>query len=493
MSISASQIVNVVPRVINAGGTDLEITGLLLTTNSLCVFPGAMSFSNASSVGAYFGLTSAEYQAAQSYFLGYDNSFTKPQKISFARLVTDAIAASLIGGQAGTMEELKAVSAGGFTISINGSPVTVSELDLSEANTQSDVANTLQQQLSGTTVSYNSNLNAFIVTSGTTGATSSITVATDGAQNVATLLGLTASSGATVSNGSDELTPSANMDSITSNTQNWVSFTTMEQPEDAVIEEFAQWANNSNGEYLYCPYTANTDDTTPSSSGNLPNTLATSNYEGVLLTFGGLNYALLAMAIGASIDWNRNNGLVTWAFKTQSGLEASVNDDTTATNCVDLNVNFYGNYATRNDQFLYYYQGAMIGGSFGFVDAYIGNLWLRNALQVSIVNGFGQIGRVPYTETGYTTIRAWCMDPINRALNNGVIDAGVTLSEAQKAQLIQEIGEDVSNQINTDGYYLMISDPGAQARVERDTPTLGLWYTYGGSVHRVELPVTAIL
>lgn len=31
MSISASQIVNVVPGVISAGGTDLEITGLLLT------------------------------------------------------------------------------------------------------------------------------------------------------------------------------------------------------------------------------------------------------------------------------------------------------------------------------------------------------------------------------------------------------------------------------------------------------------------------------
>ena len=39
----------------------------------------------------------------------------------------------------------------------------------------------------------------------------------------------------------------------------------------------------------------------------------------------------------------------------------------------------------------------------------------------------------------------------------------------------------------------MVADPGASARVDRDTPTLGLWYTYGGSVHKLELPVTAVL
>ena len=90
-------------------------------------------------------------------------------------------------------------------------------------------------------------------------------------------------------------------------------------------------------------------------------------------------------------------------------------------------------------------------------------------------------------------IRAWCADPINRALVNGTIEPGVQLSESQKAQLMNEIGEDVSNQIFTDGYYLLIQDPGASVRVNRDSPTLGLWYTYGGSVHRIELPVTAVL
>lgn len=493
MTISASQIVKVIPRVINAGGTDLEITGLLLTENPLCVFPGTMAYTSADAVGAYFGTASAEYQAAVKYFLGYDNSFKKPRRLHFARLVTSAVPGALIGGTAADVSALQAISNGSMTITIDGVEKTVSDLNLSAITTQSDAATALQTAIGGVKVEYNSNLNAFIITSSTTGASSSVSVATDGEQTPAALMGLTSEAGATVSQGSAALTVTENMESITNITQNWVSFTTMEEADDDTVMELAQWANDSNGEYLYCPYTTNKNNTNVNGGTNLPKKLADKNVEGVLLTFGGLEYALLAMSIAACIDWDRNNGIVTWAFKTQSGLSASVTDDATAANCVQLGVSFYGRYATRNDDFIFFYEGKMIGGSFGFVDAYVGNLWLRNALQVAIVNGLNQIGRVPYTDEGYTVIRAWCTDPINRALRNGVIDPGVELSEAQRAQLMNEIGEDVSREIFTNGYYLLIADPGASVRVNRDTPTLGLWYTYGGSVHRLELPVTAVL
>ena len=135
----------------------------------------------------------------------------------------------------------------------------------------------------------------------------------------------------------------------------------------------------------------------------------------------------------------------------------------------------------------------MVGGTFGYVDAYIGNIWLRNALQNAILNGLQQVPRTPYNDDGYNQIRAWCADPINRGINNGVIQKGVVLSEAQKAQLYAEIGINVADDIYTDGYYLVVQDPGAQARVNRESPVCGLWYTYGGQVNKVELPATVIL
>lgn len=497
MAIPASQIVNVTPRVINAGGNDLEITGLILTKNPLCIVPGTMAFTSKTAVGSYFGLDSAEYLAATKYFLGYDNSFRKPRRLRFARLLTEAAAGSLIGGTAQNLETLKTITDGGLTISIDGTEKSVTGLDFSRANTQSDVAAALQAKLTGTTVTYNSNLGSFIVTSSTTGAASAVSVASGGTAvggyTPAQALGLTTDTGALVSAGSAELTPSQNMDSIIDQNQNWVSFTTLDAVDDATVVALAEWTNLQNVSYMYCPWTQNPADTLPSNTSNLPNTLIAANLEGTILTFGGVEDALLVLSIGACIDWDRVNGLVTYAFKTQTGLAASVTDETTAENLVAMNCNYYGRWATRNDDFIQYYQGKMIGGNFGYADAYVGNIWLRNALQVAIMNGLNQTGRVPYVERGYAIIRAWCSDPINRALNNGIIDTGVTLSEAQKAELITEIGQDVSSEIFTNGYYLQITDPGAVVRANRESPVMGLWYTYGGSVHKVELPATAVL
>lgn len=490
MAIPASQIVNISSRVISAGGTDLEITGLFLTSNPLCPHPTPLSFSSSTAVSAYFGTASSEYAAAVKYFLGYDNSFKKPRKIHFARLALTEISGALIGGQAQNMATLKGISNGTLTITIDGEEKTANTLNFADATTQSDVAQVVASALDGVTVAYNSNLNAFVITSKTNGNSSAVSVATGTAADA---LGLSVNAGATVSAGSDALTPSQNMDSIKAQTQNWASFTTLDAVSADNVLAFGAWANDQQGEYLYCPYTDNVADTIPSNSTNLPNRLKAANYEGVLLTFGTINHAILPVTIGACIDWDRVNAMPTYAFRVQSGLTPSVDDEITAVNLLKMNCNFYGRYATRNDEFIEYYEGRMSGGIFGFADAFIGNLWLHNTLQVAIMSGLQKIGRVGYHDRGYTNIRAWCADPITRAKKNGVIDAGVELDEAQKATLFNEIGQDVSDEIFTNGYYLLIADPGAQARVNRDTPQLGLWYTYGGSVHRVNLPVTAVL
>ena len=52
---------------------------------------------------------------------------------------------------------------------------------------------------------------------------------------------------------------------------------------------------------------------------------------------------------------------------------------------------------------------------------------------------------------------------------------------------------DISEELFTAGYFLQIVDPGAQARVNRETPVISLWYTYGGAVQRITVASTAIL
>ena len=43
------------------------------------------------------------------------------------------------------------------------------------------------------------------------------------------------------------------------------------------------------------------------------------------------------------------------------------------------------------------------------------------------------------------------------------------------------------------GFVIRIDDPGASVRVNRESPTISLWYTYGGGVNRLEIASTAIL
>ena len=108
------------------------------------------------------------------------------------------------------------------------------------------------------------------------------------------------------------------------------------------------------------------------------------------------------------------------------------------------------------------------------------------------MNGLTSVGRVPYNERGYTLIRAWLQDPMNRAIKNGCIDTGVVLSESQKAQIINEAGSDITQDLWLNGYFVQVSDAGAAVRVNRDSPNIGVWYTYAGSVNRLNIPVTMV-
>ena len=100
---------------------------------------------------------------------------------------------------------------------------------------------------------------------------------------------------------------------------------------------------------------------------------------------------------------------------------------------------------------------------------------------------------VPYNDRGYALIRVWLQDPVNRATNNGVIDPGVTLSESQKAQIYNETGKDLTTELWTQGYAIHVEDAGSAVRVGRNSPNISVYYTYGGSVNRIEVASTAVL
>jgi Protein of unknown function (DUF3383). len=500
MTIPASHIVKVEPRVITGGSNDLEMNGLVLSRNQ--IFPAGpmvLEFGSASAVGSYFGLDSDEYAAAVTYFAGYVNKSSAPRSFFVARRIEEAAPGWLRSAPyQRALVTLQAVTDGALVIEIDGVAHSLDNLNFSTAGSFSDVAVIIQQALrvdaGGVTVNYSSLNHAFTITSGTDGAASSVgfgespAVGTD----LSEFLSLTEAKGAIISPGSDPLDVAEQMAAIRKVTENWACFTTLWEADVDEIMTWATWANDHYG-WLYVPFT--TDPNTPlqTSTADPASTLKEAGLEHTAIVYGSLEYALFIMGAVASISWLRTNGTITLAFKRSEGLAAYVTDEGEAAALEAKNCNYFGNFSTRNAEFVFLYSGCLSAGDYNFIDPYINSIWLNNRLQVALLDGLSRAGRVPYNERGYTMIRAWMQDPVNQGLANGTIETGIVLSEAQKTELYNEAGRDISTDLAINGYYLQVLDPGAAVRARRESPVVNFFYTYGGAVHRIEVASTAVL
>lgn len=639
-AIPASQIVNVIPSVLPAGGNALDLIGLILTDDVRVPIGEVLSFVTTDDADDYFGTLTDESALGAVYFLGYDNSTAKPGKILYAQYNQDDVSAYLRGGQISslTLAELQAIT-GSLTVSIDGVPATDASIDLSLATSFSDAAyilgaglgitgavgasvtasindgaasvtgsisgnlltvsavgsgvlypgstlagtgvtagTTIVQQLSGTPggigvyqvsvsqtvasttitasrtggvlvvtavgsgtvevgqvasgtgitvgtyvtaqltgtiggvgaysvigdtvaasttvtlsdpgVSYDSVLGAFVVHSGTVGAGSSIGFATGTAS---TALKLTSATGAVLSQGADAATPADFMNGITAITQNWVSFMTTFEPDEATKIAFASWVNSRQNRYLYAMWDTNVVNTGPSGPSTAVGAINTGNYSGIARIYEdpavdttGAELAAFLMGSIASLDFTRLNGRATMAFRKQAGLQPQVFNGTVADYLISYGLNFYGDYTTANDSFTWFYPGT-ISGDFLWIDSYVNQVWLNNQLQLAMMVLLENVGSIPYNVQGNSLIEAACLDPINAAVNFGAIRPGVTLSAAQIAEVNSAAGLKIDTTLSARGWYLQIKDAVPQVRQARGSPPMTLWYMDGQSVQKLTL------
>ena len=204
------------------------------------------------------------------------------------------------------------------------------------------------------------------------------------------------------------------------------------------------------------------------------------------------NIAAGVMGSFASVDWTRQNGVIDIAFKQVDGLTPTVTSEGDASVLDSKFYSYYGKFATKNTQFDFIYKGLIVG-DYVNISTYINAIWLNESFKNAVLSGITATGKISYNDTGYTLIRAWLSDPINQAINNGIIQTGVVLSETQKAQIISEVGSDITSELTVNGYYLLITDPGATARATGDSPIITFYYTDGGVVKKLQIASTAIL
>jgi hypothetical protein len=572
-AIPASQVVSVVPSVLGAGGSALDMLGLILTANNRVPIGAVLSFPDQAGVARFFGSTSQEATLAAIYFLGFDGSTVKPGALLFAQYPAAPVFAWLRSGNVSslTLAQLQALS-GSLIVTIDGVVKTAAAINLAAATSFSAAAALIQtglaitgtvgatvtasiattvltvtamttgtlaagQILSGGTVtagttivaqltstepdgslglrgtytvsasqtvvsaaltatnpavSYDSLSGSFVVASGTAGAASTIGYATG---TLATALMLTQAAGATISQGAIAGVPATNMDRIVALNSDWAQFMTAWEPLTADKVAFAAWTNAQSNQYGFVNWTTNLAPTTGTDTTSSGYLIQQAGYSGTVLVYANNpigDIAAFVLGYGASLDFAATNGRATAKFRRQSGLAADVIDGTISKNLEANGYNFFGDYTTRNDAFVFFANG-MVTGPFKWLDSYLNQIWLNNALQLALMSLLVEVKSVPYNQVGYTLIRAACRDPIDAGMNFGAIRAGVPLSAAQAAEVNFAAGVKIDDVLQNRGWFLQVKDATAQVRAARGTPPMSLWYMDGQSVQKVVLASVEVM
>ncbi len=494
MTIPANNIVTINPGVISAGGNPLALNGLILSKSLLIPTNTVQSFPSATAVRNFFGPASDEYAASLTYFQGFDGSTIKPGTLHFAPYVDTDRAAWLQSGSFAnySLAQLQAITAGTLIVTVDGVAFTSSSINLSAASSFSNAATLITAAFTGAgkpTATWDSINSTFALTSATAGATSVITFATG---TISTGLKFTSATGAILSQGDVADTPATAMDNAKSRTQNWATFTTMWEPVIGAKEAFSDWVQTQNQRWCYVAWDTDAQAIVNGSTSNFGAVIKGLQTDGVVVVYNTLALAVLELGTVASLDFSATEGDSTIAFRSQAGFTPTVTDEQIANNLLANGYSFYGSYSTSNDTFNCIQNGQM-AGKWQWMDVYINQIQLNNALQLALMTLMMSVKSIPYNERGYTQIRTAMTAPINNALNFGSIRRGVELTASQASQVNQQAGVKVDTTIAQQGYYLQIKTPGADVKAVRGSPIINLWYTDGGAVQKINVASIAIL
>lgn len=433
-------------------------------------------------------------------------SFSNAAEIIAAALgIEGPQVASIQGSIAGTTLTVSSVTSGNISVGdvVAGTGVTANTYVVGQISgtggigtysvSPSQTALSGSMTLYGPAVAYDSISGAFVV-SGTAGAASTITF---GSGALASSLLLTAATGAVLSQGAAAATPAAFMNALIGVNQNWVNFMTMFDPDggagNTVKLAFAEWKDTQNDRFGYVCWDTDPNPTTEDpATTSLGYILENNEDSGTFLVWepSDLNLAAFVCGAAASIDFSAINGRITFAYKWQAGLTAGVTTGAAAENLLANGYNFGGAYGAANQNFVWL-QNGQVTGPFAWFDSYINQVYYNNQFQIALLNFLGTVKSVPYNAAGNSAIEQALAPVIAAGLNFGAWAPG-TISADQANDVNTMAGSNISNTLQTQGWYLQVLQASAAVRAKRGSPPCTFFYLDRGSVQMINLSSVAV-
>jgi hypothetical protein len=487
-----------------SGTLALSIDGMAVTSAEITL-AGATSYSNAAA------LIQTGLQTSGGIFSGTATLVDASPTMT----VVSTVSGQIYVGMPITGTDIPAgttvLSFGTYTPLVGTGTVTLS----ANATATVAVAEAVDGQTAAT-VTYDSLRQAFVITSATTGTTSSIGYPAAGA--LSTGLNLTQATGAVISPGAAAPTPAQLMNMVAGVTQNWATFMTRDMQVLSVQEEFAAWTAAQNNRYGFVCQDNNPEAITSNATGTFGYiSWYEEEYSGTMAVYdsttGGTGtpsaVAAFVMGFTASINFELAGGRATIAFKNQAGLSADPNmgggtvgnGGTNFINaCGDPRVptsfgNGYNAYvatATATQEFTWFQRG-MVAGEFVWWDSYINQIYLNASLQSAMLTLEAAAPSMPYAIQGYNLIRSAVAPIAAQGLAFGSITVGVALSQTQQTEINLATGDaGAAAAIINNGWYLQVLDPGSTVRGGRGSPQIKFYYADGGSIQCIQMSSTEV-
>lgn len=397
------------------------------------------TYSGINAVANDFGTTAPEYLAAAVHFA----QSPTPAFVNIGRWAQTATYGRLKGAILTPAQRLitnfNTVSNGAFNLSIDGTPISVTGVNLTTATNLNGVASLLQAAIQGAgtvpgakgaTVVWDGVYYRFVVSSGSTGAGSSLSYATSPAAgtDLSILAGLsvTPNSAGAYANvpvpGQAAETALAAAQLLGNKggfyCMEWAPASPLADSDAVQVASYIE----ATGSRIVNFTTQNTNALDPTRSDDLASLLSSGGYSRSMAQFSSTSpYAGVSLfARFATVDYRGNNTTITGKFKQEPTVVPEVLVGSQADTLVAKNCNVYAAYidGTADTQ-----EGVMANGN--YIDQRINADWIANYIQVNVRNILRTQPKVPQTDKGMGLLAAAIAASCQQGVNNGYLAEGV--------------------------------------------------------------------
>ena len=434
------------------------------------------AYSSVTDIANDFGTSAPEYQAAVAFFAQSPQP-TTVQVGRWARSATSGLyKGKILSTSDQEMDNFTTISAGAFDVTIDGSVVNVTAVNLSAQSNLNGVASQVSAALQskGTCVW---NGQQFVIKSASTGQSSTVSTVTS--TELSQAMGL--DSGTMVTGAPAETLEEATVALLDINT--WYGAFYTGDIEDQDVINTAALISASTPSHI-CAFTLKeTDELDGTQTSSLGYELAQLGNNRVLPMYSSTNDNAAVSVLGrmSTVNFEGSNTTITLMFKQCPGVEPEYLKTSQANALQRNNVNVFAAY--QNDTSILQY-GTMSGG--WYIDEVHGLDWLQNRVETDLWNLlYTSTTKIGQDESGMTAILSTVNSSLEAGVRNGLIAPGVWNGD--------EFGTLKRGDTLTTGFYVYIQPLEEQSQADREqrkAPPIQIAVKLKGAVHSIDVTIT---